>query len=571
MLKHQPQNSLLTAARLNSLLRDATFVVFLLSLFLSFTLSVKTSAQAAEDPFAVLVDIGHACSGSLGFAEFALTGDPSHYLYYWEHGETGLRAEGLSPGEYVFVVEDVHGCVQRFPVEIYLVDGCTAGYEIQYGTKPCYAWIVVQVFSGNNPIQEEALEVTWSDGYAGGLVRGVAVQQYTDQVFGVHIEMVNEDGMACCQQDLSILVPANPACDRKSRSPVIVNEFNRKEDGTGQYVELLVIGNGMCGDTFDLRGYILDDNNGELVRSDALIYADSIALLGIDEGFLFFMWDSVWAQVPNGSLIVIYDSEGAGSINLPPDDPEDGDGDGVYVLPADSPLLFGKSSFWDVSAQEMKYEGSYLQPSWDFVSLSAPADGLQVRYPAGEYCHGISTGQPVVGGLAVASSQNAFYLYLDSISVSDRHCSFTGPDYSVKADFSCDASSAGTQTPGQANSDMNAAFIYELQNCDPLLFFTQQGGSAIAPYSGRTNDFSCHPNPAKGDLEISCSSIYEGSVEFALRAMNGQVLDQFEIIVIDKTSDFLYSIPADIPSGVYLLEGRFLDGSRGMVRIVLIR
>ena len=69
--------------------------------------------------------------------------------------------------------------------------------------------------------------------------------------------------------------------------------MNRSADGTGQFVEILVLGNGECGETFDLRGFIVDDNNGLLIPGNtqemltqdvqAPVYGQEGIVTGTDE------------------------------------------------------------------------------------------------------------------------------------------------------------------------------------------------------------------------------------------------------------------------------------------------
>ena len=69
-------------------------------------------------------------------------------------------------------------------------------------------------------------------------------------------------------------------------------------------VELFVYGDGTCEATTDLRGYIIDDNNGQLIpgQDTTLTNGDS---LNVDPGFIRFTDDPNWAAVPNGSIISI--------------------------------------------------------------------------------------------------------------------------------------------------------------------------------------------------------------------------------------------------------------------------
>jgi hypothetical protein len=161
--------------------------------------------------------------------------------------------------------------------------------------------------------------------------------------------------------DTCIFVPANPKCKYViQKASILVNEINRRADGEGQYVELLVVGNGECGDSMDIRGFHLDDNNGYLIPGNSYVNAFNSNLIGINPGFLTFTWSPVWGAVPNGSLIVVYDERGVKESSMPEDDPDDVNQDGVYVVAANDPQFF---VFF--SAQELRI-CQHLAEVWHF-------------------------------------------------------------------------------------------------------------------------------------------------------------------------------------------------------------
>lgn len=72
---------------------------------------------------------------------------------------------------------------------------------------------------------------------------------------------------------------------------VVINEFGQGVAGSGEWVELLVVGTGTCS-TVDLRGYRLLDREGYL----ALSFPTRVVFRSV----------GAWAAVPAGTLIVIY-------------------------------------------------------------------------------------------------------------------------------------------------------------------------------------------------------------------------------------------------------------------------
>ena len=158
-------------------------------------------------------------------------------------------------------------------------------------------------------------------------------------------------------------------------------------------VELLVYGDGTCGGTTDIRGFIIDDNNGELIAPQDSTLADGSSL-NIDAGYVRFANHNNWAAVPNGSIITIYESghsfnSGIASIS----DPTDANQDFNYILNLDNTTYFtGHSSQWDFANQVNTYAGTSINPSWQLIEANGKADGMQVRYPEGDYCHGFAYG-----------------------------------------------------------------------------------------------------------------------------------------------------------------------------------
>jgi hypothetical protein len=100
--------------------------------------------------------------------------------------------------------------------------------------------------------------------------------------------------------------------------------------GTREYMEFLVVGDPCT--TVDLRGWIIDDNNGP---DDAICegFSTQFASAGIAGGYVRFRNMYALGCVPVGSIILVYNgAEKNTSITLA-DDPTDSNGDLVYVLP----------------------------------------------------------------------------------------------------------------------------------------------------------------------------------------------------------------------------------------------
>lgn len=194
---------------------------------------------------------------------------------------------------------------------------------------------------------------------------------------------------------------------------LIINEFSNGSSGTREYVELLVVGCPGRGEypgnipdvigpdpsTIDIRGWIIDDNNGD--------FSDGADLgRGIATGHLRFADDDNWANVPVGSVILIYNPEAFATPGIFNDDPEDTNNNLVYILAVDARDVDG-NALLEVNADRPNnanpsYIGSTYLPtqvdSWETIGLSNSGDAIQTREPAPSaaveppFFHGISYG-----------------------------------------------------------------------------------------------------------------------------------------------------------------------------------
>jgi hypothetical protein len=211
----------------------------------------------------------------------------------------------------------------------------------------------------------------------------------------------------------------------------------------------------------DLRGWIIDDNNGP---DDGVCDGFSIddCNAGIAGGHVRFTNIARWSAVPVGSLILVYNSaEKNTSITLA-DDPTDGNGDLVYILPiTDSgleatttslpspPTNCGTGSYipGNCSYSPVSYGASTV---WSPISLNNTQDAFQTRRPDGSYFHGFSygtsnmTGGPDALNFNTTGGGKVFYLNCG-------HHSFLS-DYSFN-------DVAGFETPGSPNNSLNQELV----------------------------------------------------------------------------------------------------------------
>ncbi len=537
--------------------------------------------------FAQLEQVEHPCGDALGSIAFSLTSDGGGYTYYWEDGGTGLVRRGLAPGIYTFIVRDPYGCEERCDVELQGALSCVLSYDVFYHDKYCDATIVLHVtdaVSGADLSNNPNLTVAWGDGDASGLIRQVSGLPGSVTCYDVTVSISSGEGMvSCCEQSLCAYVEFPQNCNGIEKCALIVNEVHRGEGGTYQFVELLVTGRGKGGcDTCDLRGYKLDDNNGYLIRGNDFLSGSNKEEIGIDEGYLEFSEDTAWSSVLGGSLIVLYG--GVSSVlgeSFPPDDVSDADGDGVYVMSVLEPGRFvGRQGVWDEGLKEMKYEGEALAADWSLVKLSAPADGMQVRAPGGEFMHGISSGQ------SAYAIEGAFDMWLSTQSMDGLNCRLTGLDPQLKLSYDCLSANTGVASPGQSNSVENDSLIGMLRSAcgGNILPYAEDGEGAELPEGKGAgagelvavseevwleNEVRIWPNPYERELYVKMHSRHVGDAEVRVYAVSGVLLLSQEVSIEGKSEQqFRIASAGVLPRQMLFVEVRFPDGERRVLKVI---
>ena len=294
--------------------------------------------------------------------------------------------------------------------------------------------------------------------------------------------------------------------------PLIINEFSSGSDQFDEYVELLVQGEYPNCESVDLRNFIIDDNNGDFSPSSE----NGTSGRGISPGHLRFPNTDKWSNIPIGSLIVIY-NEKRKNTKIGLDDPFDNNEDGIYILAAAE--LNGNE--YMPSIYDGKYNTSdiFNQGYWSNVLMFDNNDAIQVRYPDGTYCHGISygNGNKINGGtqnMKVSNSNGkGKVFFLDGTSPLDAES------------YTTEETGGRYETPGKPNTSSNVYFIETL--CQDKIDIWQAGISKqIRAW--------LHPNPFKDylSLNIKAEKYYKA-----------------EIVLIDFTGKIVLTQKAEITKG----------------------
>ena len=391
---------------------------------------------------------------------------------------------------------------------------------------------------------------SWSNGATGSSISGLVSGSYCVTITPSGGGNGNE-----CEKTSCYIVNANPACSKSGKSSIaqpignvafasrdaqlIINEFGKGAINGEEYLELLVIGQENC-ETIDLRDFIIDDNNGIFSTTQQNIF-------GFSEGHIRFSNHQIWASVPVGSLILIYNNEAkAASITLP-DDPFDEDKDHVYVLPLSHELFTNYYGFPNSNnPNDYRKDNGVTQPAinrlpWESMSVSAFADGIQVRYPNGTYSHGICFGNiDLING----GPDN---LQLVSTSAENKVFFFNGTDYRNELDYTFQNIQDGAGSPGYANNSTNEAFIENM--CDEV------SNELIATLRNNHSEFitEVFPNPFNKQFFVNIDSEVdlERTIQIKLLNMlNQEVLLESHVLLPGENS-FTIKPPSGLVNGVY--------------------
>ena len=158
---------------------------------------------------------------------------------------------------------------------------------------------------------------------------------------------------------------------RSYSQQLIINEVSQGS-GSQEYVELLVVGNPNCqtpAPCLDLRGIVLDDNNG---------YFASGSGTGIAAGAVRFANNAFWSCIPQGTLIVIY-NETDRNPAIPPDDLSMNDGNCRLIIPINSSLIEGQGTS-PTSANPVYPVSGWVAGSggWNQVAMSNSNDSFLI-------------------------------------------------------------------------------------------------------------------------------------------------------------------------------------------------
>lgn len=300
---------------------------------------------------------------------------------------------------------------------------------------------------------------------------------------------------------------------------LIINEVSQGVVSNGEYVEFVVIGTPTCVTpvpTVDLRTIIFDDNNG---------YFASGSGMGIASGAIRFANIPFWQNVPQGTIILIYDNTSANT-NLPADDLLLTDGNCKLVIPINS-TLFEKATVSPTSTNSAyPPSASWTTGSnWSPLGMANGGDSFQLPLSTNSTIpfHAISWGNNTTNPIIYFAGSAAGTVFSFKNTVSNS--------WNTQANWAAGTNSSD-ETPGVPNSPQNAAWIASLNpqcgSTTPMTISTTvtnetcQGscnGSAAVTVNNGTGPFTYLWS--NGQTSSTLSNLCAGNYSVTVTAANG--------------------------------------------------
>ena len=224
---------------------------------------------------------------------------------------------------------------------------------------------------------------------------------------------------------------------------LFVNEISQGTSGAKEYVEFVVVGNATCQTpvpTIDLRGVVIDDNNGLFATGSGT---------GIASGAVRFANNVFWSAIPQGTIIVVYNNSDINPL-LPPNDASMTDNNCRLVLPANSSLLEGQSISPTTSVTTYPATASWVagSGSWSQLGMANGGDSFQIR----------SSNTATTASHAVSWGNNTLnnQIYFSTIGGGVFSMMNTTSNLpTLQGNWTV----GSVETPGAANNTANAAWI----------------------------------------------------------------------------------------------------------------
>lgn len=508
-----------------------TFITAFLSL-----LSFCCFSQILSD-----VQLNHYCERDMNGVIDLVVNEDVFYSASWESGEQSTHLEGLEPGIYTVLLVDVYGCSEEHEFEIVDISTCTLEVDI-YGIPPnpfCNFQVTMHLYNQDGiEISPYSVDFYWPNGL--NSQSAIINPLNSIQMSGVISASTN-----CCLVVEEFLPPSTPCELNGLGTGIVVNEIFFNNTRNIQFIELLVIGDGICGNTTDISNIIVDDNAGNMVPFSSEM--EDFNETGNDNGYLKFSENEQWKNVENGSLIVIHNDNANEYIKV--NDPNDSNKDNVYILNQNSNLFNFYNSY--VLNGEVVYTENEITDIANSIKISDDIDGIQTRDQNYSTIHGVSYGSPQT------NFENSFPLWItDEKLKNDIIIAEMEGDFYNKYAFQFKNI---TPSPGLANSLLNQDFRNGLLFC-------------ATPRNNNSNFIEVFPNPFYDITTVRLNTKEKG--EFKITVLNnlGQVIseNQYDLTSDNQFKEIQLNI-SDYTSGMYNIIVEFPSKQKQIKKILKIK
>ncbi len=235
---------------------------------------------------------------------------------------------------------------------------------------------------------------------------------------------------------------------------LVINEVSQGPTGVQEYVELLVTGTPTCTTIpcMDLRGYYIDDNNGNYAAG---------AGTGIATGCIRFTNDPLWSCVPAGTIIVFYNDADLNP-SIPAQDLSLSDGNCKLVIPVSNCTLIERNTTSPSTGTSVYPTTGFIAcGNWGTIGMANGGDSFQALDPLANPVFSVSWGNNNIGTqIYFAAAQGGMVCY-NTNTVNNIPSNQANWVSTVVA---------GNETPGFPNNAANASWIDSMNNvCGTIL------------------------------------------------------------------------------------------------------
>lgn len=250
-------------------------------------------------------------------------------------------------------------------------------------------------------------------------------------------------------------------------SGLVINEASQGELGDKEFIEMVVAGPPCT--RVDLRGWIIDDNNG-------VFSSGPQTGVGIATGHIKFSNNIYWSAVSTGTIILIYNSTDISSSITTTSQYNQTTNPIIFPIPysnsviKDSTYFIGNGDYPIASPASALYSSTRTFPAWGQIQIANDNDGFQIRKPDTTFFHGFGYGslQITHPDSSIYKPNHLLFRTLSPTTGNDRNYYIND---SISYDFKdkrnwITTTGSGTRTPGLPNNAKNNAWInYLIGGC----------------------------------------------------------------------------------------------------------